>query len=142
MRSHSILATIAALPTLVLSAATPPSYGYALTNSSTEHQCVSSTHDTSGTGNVTVPSSVPVFTFNELYDMTTHFFDQFVYPNNVIQAKSINSTLWAEDVVGRVDATRNFNGRELNTEYAFGLFSQIALNPGAFTLLGMPMSYV
>lgn len=48
----------------------------------------------------------------------------------------------ARNVRGRVDATRDFNGRELNTEYAFGLFSNIALNPKSFTLLGIPQSYL
>lgn len=83
----------------------------------------------------------PYFTFDELYNMTTGFFDNFMYPNNAVQAKLINSTLFAEDVLGRVDVTRNFNGRELNTEYAFGLFANIALNPNSFTLLGVPTDY-
>jgi hypothetical protein len=30
---------------------------------------------------------------------------------------------------------------ELNTEYLFGLWAYIALNPNATTLLGVPMSY-
>jgi len=83
----------------------------------------------------------PYFTFDELYNMTTGFFDNFMYPKNAGQAKLINSTLFAEDVLGRVDVTRNFNGRELNTEYAFGLFANIALNPNSFTLLGIPTDY-
>ena len=44
-------------------------------------------------------------------------------------------------ILGRVDITRTFAGRELNTEYLFGLFAQLALNPNASTLLGVPMNY-
>lgn len=33
------------------------------------------------------------------------------------------SGLLAEDVQGRVDITRTFDGRELNTAYLFGLFA-------------------
>jgi len=43
--------------------------------------------------------------------------------------------------LGRVDITRTFVGRELNTEYLFGLFAQLALNPNATTLLGVPINY-
>ena len=57
------------------------------------------------------------------------------------QARAINSSLLADDVQGRVDVTRTFNGRELNTEYLFGLFANIADNPGQITLLGVPLSY-
>lgn len=89
----------------------------------------------------TVPDEVPNFTFNELYSFTTTFLDAYMYPNNSAQALSINSTLFSEDVIGRVDATRDFVGRELNTEYIFGLFSELALNPNSFSLLGAPMSY-
>ena len=44
------------------------------------------------------------------------------------------------DVQGRVDITRTFDGRELNTEYLFGLFANLATSP-AFSLLGVPISY-
>ncbi|KAL9076298.1 MAG: hypothetical protein Q9161_001014 [Pseudevernia consocians] len=76
---------------------------------------------------------------------------------------SINSTLLAEDVQGRVDTTRIFDGREINTEYLFGLFANLATSsndpnafslfglfanlatsgndPNAFSLLGIPTSY-
>lgn len=57
------------------------------------------------------------------------------------QAKSINSTILAEDVLGRIDITRTFEGRELNTEYLFGLFANIAATPNSITLLGIPISY-
>jgi len=44
-------------------------------------------------------------------------------------------------VQGRVDVTRTFSGAELNTEYLFGLFSNLASTPDAFTLMGYPTSY-
>jgi hypothetical protein len=40
-----------------------------------------------------------------------------------------------------VDLTRTFDGPELNTEYLFGLFTNLALNPKAITLLGVPVEY-
>jgi hypothetical protein len=40
-----------------------------------------------------------------------------------------------------VDLTRTFDGPELNTEYLFGLFTNLALNPDVATLLGYPVSY-
>lgn len=50
----------------------------------------------------------------------------------------------ADNVQGRVDITRTFDGRELNTEYLFGLFANLATSTNdsnAFSLLGIPMSY-
>ncbi len=38
---------------------------------------------------------------------------------------------------GRVDITRTFPGRELNTEYLFGLFT----DPASISLLGLPVAY-
>jgi hypothetical protein len=63
-----------------------------------------------------------------------------MYPNNINQAKSINSTLFAENIIGRVDISRDFIGRELNTEYVFGLFVNIA-QTGAVNVVGVPISY-
>jgi len=100
----------------------------------------------------------PSFTNAELYNLTRHFFDQFIYPANLKQSASVNSTLFSEDVLGRVDVTRTFVGRgkcgmtvrgrltltqhltELNTEYFFGLFSTLATSK-QFSLLGVPVSY-
>ena len=48
----------------------------------------------------------------------------------LFQAKEINSTLLADDVEGRIDITSTFYGRELNTEYLFGLFANLATTPG------------
>jgi hypothetical protein len=46
----------------------------------------------------------------------TRFADAFMYPNNTAEAAKINSTLFSENVQGRVDITNTFDGRELNTE--------------------------
>jgi hypothetical protein len=92
-----------------------------------------------------VPSSSPInqpsYTFDELYNLQVNFFDNYLYPADITQAKSINSTLLAEDVQGRLDITRTFDGRELNTEYLFGLFANLAANPNSVSLLGIPISY-
>ncbi|KAL8936128.1 MAG: hypothetical protein Q9216_005095 [Gyalolechia sp. 2 TL-2023] len=86
--------------------------------------------------------SQPTFTFRQLWDFNKKFLDNFIYPADVKQAKAINSTLLAENVQGRIDITRTFNGRELNTEYLFGLFANLAeAGPGAISLLGVPLSY-
>jgi hypothetical protein len=69
-------------------------------------------------------------------------FDEAVlYPNNILQAESINSTLFADNIQGRVDITNTFDGRELNTEYVFGLFANIAKND-TFSLLPVPVASV
>lgn len=86
-------------------------------------------------------SELPNFTYEELYDLQVKFFDAFIYPADVDQAKSINSTFLAEDVLGRIDITRTFVGRELNTEYLFGLFANLAATPTSLSLLGVPISY-
>ncbi len=92
--------------------------------------------------NTSVPVEPANFTFNELWDLHKKFLDNFIYPADIKQARSINSTLLAENVQGRIDITRTFNGRELNTEYLFGLFANLAsASPGAISLLGVPMSY-
>ncbi|KAL8659976.1 MAG: hypothetical protein Q9226_000139 [Calogaya cf. arnoldii] len=82
------------------------------------------------------------FTYAQLWGHHNRFLDAFIYPANVKEAKAINSTILAEDVQGRVDITRTFNGRELNTEYLFGLFANLAgAEAGAISLLGLPLSY-
>ncbi|KAL8818159.1 MAG: hypothetical protein Q9223_003142 [Gallowayella weberi] len=84
----------------------------------------------------------PTFTVNQLWNLNKKFLDSFIYPANVKVARAINSTLLAEDVQGRVDITRTFDGRELNTEYLFGLFANLATaEVGAISLLGIPLSY-
>ena len=83
----------------------------------------------------------PNLTYNELYKLLTNFWDNFLYPADVTQEKTINSTILAENVQGRMDATRTFDGRELNTEYLFGLFANLAATPNSIGLLGVPISY-
>lgn len=96
---------------------------------------------------VAVPNQdAPTFKVHELYHLTTQFLDSFMYPANIAQAASINSTFFAPNILGRVDATRTFDGPELNTEYLYGLFSGIPITSSNktstfFTLLGVPLHY-
>lgn len=85
--------------------------------------------------------ATPDLSFDELWDLTNRFWTAFTYPNNVKQTLSINSTIFSKSCLGRVDVSRTFNGRELNTEYIFGLFSALELNPNYFSLLGLPSAY-
>ncbi|KAG9233584.1 hypothetical protein BJ875DRAFT_378307, partial [Amylocarpus encephaloides] len=55
--------------------------------------------------------------------------------------KSINSTLLAEDVQGRIDVTSTFKGRELNIEYLFRLFTNLVADLNSISLLGILISY-
>jgi len=103
-------------------------------------------------------SSQPSFEFAELLSLQRKFYDRFLYPNNIKEAESINSTVFSEDVrdqksmpknhcrafelirrflkvQGRVSDTRNFVGRELNTEYIFGLFTP----SDSLTIIGRPV---
>jgi hypothetical protein len=67
--------------------------------------------------NITTPSyQTPNFTSTQLYNLTNRFLQNHMYPLNIAQSLSINSSL-------------------------FGLFANIALNPDAFTLLGYPVNY-
>ncbi|KAL7658776.1 hypothetical protein ACMYSQ_001725 [Aspergillus niger] len=86
-----------------------------------------------GKSNVTAPN----YTVEELWKLETIFWDNFLYPANVEQMEAINSTLFTQDVQGRVDITRVFNGSELNTEYIFGLFA----DPDHVSLVGVPVDY-
>ncbi|KAL9008736.1 MAG: hypothetical protein Q9173_006169 [Seirophora scorigena] len=92
--------------------------------------------------NASGSSQTPTFSFNQLWDLNLKFLDNFIYPADIVQARAINSTLLSEDILGRIDITRTFKGRELNTEYLFGLFANLAsASPGAISLLGIPLSY-
>ncbi|KAL1413587.1 hypothetical protein Q8F55_001362 [Vanrija albida] len=68
-----------------------------------------------------------------------NFSKQFLWPNSKKQADSINSTLLSENVHGTIDATTNFDGRELNTEYLFGLFGHLDTTGPSF--LGIPKNF-
>ncbi|KAF7340322.1 Secreted protein [Mycena venus] len=78
-------------------------------------------------------------TLQQMLGFLQQFNTDFSYPRNVEVAKSINYTGFSEDIVGRVDVTETFIGRELNTEYLFGLFA--SLSTGTSTpLLGVPLN--
>ncbi|PSN65320.1 hypothetical protein BS50DRAFT_589739 [Corynespora cassiicola Philippines] len=110
----------------------------------------------------------PNLGYDQLWKLQHHFYRKFIYPNNVEEAASINSTIFSENVgedalsikyhtvvmrrelagvqesrlmtcqvQGRVSDTRNFQGRELNTEYIFGLF----VPSESKSIIGQPRSY-
>ncbi|RAH45685.1 uncharacterized protein BO95DRAFT_514445 [Aspergillus brunneoviolaceus CBS 621.78] len=83
------------------------------------------------------PKNTTQYSVQELWTLEKTFWDNFLYPANLVQTKAINSTLFAPDIQGRVDITRVFNGSTLNTEYLFGLFS----DPTHLSLVGVPVSY-
>ncbi|WVQ82767.1 hypothetical protein IAT38_004899 [Cryptococcus sp. DSM 104549] len=84
---------------------------------------------------------VQAITDFEAVSVVKDFADAFLAPRNVEVAKSINSTLFAEDVKGTVDLSTNFDGRELTTEYLFGLFVNTADDGGDPSPFGSPVSY-
>lgn len=96
--------------------------------------------DTTKSTSSSVINDEPNFTYDELYKLLANFWDHFIYPADVTQAKAINSTIFSENVEGRIDVTRTFVGRELNTEYIFGLFANLA-GSSALSLIGVPLSY-
>ncbi|WWD17858.1 hypothetical protein CI109_102302 [Kwoniella shandongensis] len=69
------------------------------------------------------------------------FAESFLAPNNIEIARGINSTLFAEDVTGTADVSTNFDGRELTTEYLFGLFVNTATDPTDPSPFGSPIAY-
>ncbi|WVF70462.1 hypothetical protein IAT40_005252 [Kwoniella sp. CBS 6097] len=77
----------------------------------------------------------------EVISVVKEFADSYLAPRNVHVARSINSTLFAEDVKGTTDLSTNFDGRELSTEYLFGLFVNTAEDPKDPSPFGSPMSY-
>ncbi|KAL4789692.1 hypothetical protein BDV19DRAFT_20664 [Aspergillus venezuelensis] len=77
------------------------------------------------------------FTFDELWVLQNTLWDNFLYPANLQQINATDTSVFAENVQGRVDITRTFDGRELNNEYIFGLFS----DPSHLSLVGIPISY-
>ncbi|KAI9037146.1 FAD-binding oxidoreductase [Aspergillus affinis] len=74
---------------------------------------------------------------DQLWELENNFWTQFLYPANVKQINATDESVFAEDVQGRVDITRTFDGRELNNEYIFGLFTQ----PDTVSLTGVPINY-
>ncbi|OJJ96919.1 hypothetical protein ASPACDRAFT_1882712 [Aspergillus aculeatus ATCC 16872] len=77
------------------------------------------------------------YSYHELWILQTYFWQNFLYPTNRGHIDANDSSIFAADVQGRVHATRTFDGRELNNEYIFGLFSQPD-HPGIF---GPPIAY-
>ena len=75
-----------------------------------------------------------------LYNLTRRFFENMLVPNNLIELHGLNSTIFAEDITGRVSDSRKFLGRELNTEYVYGAFTGATVNTTRATLLGLPES--
>lgn len=68
-----------------------------------------------------------------------NFWRFFLYPNNLLQVDTINSTIFDVDCIGRVSITGIFESRELNTEYIFGLF---AYNSDVeFSMIGSGTNY-
>jgi hypothetical protein len=94
-----------------------------------------------GQNSTATPNPTPSFTPSELYALQVRLWENFLSPADVVQAEAINSTLLASDCQGRIDITRTFDGRELNTEYLFGLFANLAANPNQLSLIGVPLSY-
>jgi hypothetical protein len=53
----------------------------------------------------------------------------------------VNSTLFAENVIGRIEQVRSFRGRQENTEWLFNLFTNDLLHPDIKGLFGVPLAY-
>ncbi|WWD09406.1 hypothetical protein V865_007529 [Kwoniella europaea PYCC6329] len=77
----------------------------------------------------------------QVLEVVKGFADSYLAPKNIEVARSINSTLFAEDVTGTADLSTNFDGRELSTEYLFGLFVNTADDPNDPSPFGSPISY-
>jgi hypothetical protein len=91
-----------------------------------------------------IPSSAtkqPHFTFDELYNKTFEFTSSLMFPANLAQVSLVNSTFFSDDIVGRIDDAGVFAGRELNTEYNYGIFSNIMPVPDYVSLVGMPLAF-
>ncbi|KAJ3132956.1 hypothetical protein HDU90_006492 [Geranomyces variabilis] len=75
------------------------------------------------------------------YALVTKFWDNFMYPKNkaVVTSKDAGGIL-SDDIKGRVDITRTFSGKELNTEYLFGTFSGL-VPANQFQFVARPVNY-
>ena len=82
-----------------------------------------------------------ILDYANLLALHERFWDAFIFPASTTQLLSVNSSLFSDDVVGRVDESSTYIGRELNTEYIFGSFSDTSFNPAVRTLLGAPLSH-
>ncbi|CAG5188960.1 uncharacterized protein ALTATR162_LOCUS12068 [Alternaria atra] len=79
----------------------------------------------------------PDLGYEELWRLQHEFYERWITPNNVKEAESINSTIFSDNIQGRVSDTRTFVGRELNTEYIFGLF----MPSDSLSIIGNPTEY-
>ncbi|KAI8822012.1 uncharacterized protein EV422DRAFT_495256 [Fimicolochytrium jonesii] len=78
---------------------------------------------------------------NKNFQAVKKFWDSFIYPRNVEVVKGKDPEgIFAENMKGRVDITRNFDGKELNIEYLFGLFVGPTTST-QFTLIPVPVNY-
>ncbi|KAL4876207.1 hypothetical protein BJY04DRAFT_147447 [Aspergillus karnatakaensis] len=82
-------------------------------------------------------AATAAFTYDELWNLQNSLWENFLYPQNLQQINATDTSVFTEDVQGRVDITRTFDGRELNTEYNFGLFT----DPDHVSLVGVPINY-
>jgi len=78
-----------------------------------------------------------VITAQQMLGAVAQFSADFTWPRINQIAAEINYTGFTPDIIGRVDVTDSFEGRELNTEYIFGLFSSVG-NSNTTRLLGVP----
>ncbi|KAF9652758.1 hypothetical protein BDM02DRAFT_3183436 [Thelephora ganbajun] len=76
-----------------------------------------------------------VITAQQMLGAVFQFSSDFTWPRINEVAAKINYTGFTPD--GRVDVTNSYEGRELNTEYIFGLFSSVG-NSNTTRLLGVP----
>ncbi|KAJ7098446.1 hypothetical protein C8R43DRAFT_1141495 [Mycena crocata] len=80
-------------------------------------------------------------TLQQMLGWLQRFVADFTYPQIIETAKTIEYIGFADDIVGRLDITGTFPGRELNTEYIFGLFSGLATGTsGGTPLIGIPLN--
>ncbi|KAF7586629.1 hypothetical protein BBP40_008551 [Aspergillus hancockii] len=77
------------------------------------------------------------FTYDELWGLETSFWDSFMYPENQRQVKATDSSVFTEDVRGRLHFSRPFEGREVSNEYFFGSFSDLS----RVGIVGIPIAY-
>lgn len=84
------------------------------------------------------PAPTPLNDKASALTFVQNFWNAFLNPNDKEEAKTIASKYFTWDCKGRITVTRDFEGSELNTEYIFGLFSDI--NPVLFRMIGVAKS--
>lgn len=76
-------------------------------------------------------------TAQQMLGAVAQFSNDFTWPRITQIAAQVNYSGFTPDVIGRVDVTNAYQGRELNTEYIFGLFSSVGMS-NTTRLLGVP----